>query len=228
MSSIEACGEQEVQTTVRMRGDERREQLIRVALTLFSKKGFNGTTTKEIAATAGVTEALIFRHFPSKEALYQAILVWRMQESDHEGVLASLRSLGETRNDELLIRTLISNILSFHRANPEFQRLMLYTGLEGHTLADDFRERFIRPIHEYMADYITMRQREGAFRDLDPRAVVRAIISIPVHHSLTTNLFRCSILEEISDEHAVDQFTKIILNGLRRTDGAETSEKRSR
>jgi AcrR family transcriptional regulator len=58
----------------RMPASDRRSQILDIALNVFSKKGLNGATTKEIAAAAGVTEAIIFRHFPTKQALYQAVL----------------------------------------------------------------------------------------------------------------------------------------------------------
>lgn len=57
-----------------MSGEDRRRQLIEIAIDLFSKKGFGGTTTREIALAAGVTEAIIFRHFATKQDLYAAIL----------------------------------------------------------------------------------------------------------------------------------------------------------
>ncbi len=58
----------------RMNAGDRRRRLLDAALELFSHKGYGGTTTKEIAAAAGVTEAIIFRHFPTKQALYTAVL----------------------------------------------------------------------------------------------------------------------------------------------------------
>ncbi|HYW70404.1 MAG TPA: helix-turn-helix domain-containing protein, partial [Pyrinomonadaceae bacterium] len=58
----------------RMTGEDRRLQILRVAMRLFSQRGFRGTTTKEIALTAGVSEAMVFRHFATKEELYSAIL----------------------------------------------------------------------------------------------------------------------------------------------------------
>jgi len=58
----------------RMKGDARREQILATAVNLFSRNGFRGTTTKEIAQAAGVSEAMVFRHFANKEALYAAIL----------------------------------------------------------------------------------------------------------------------------------------------------------
>src|SRR5688572_33440079 len=58
----------------RMAGEERRLQILRVAVSLFSNRGFRGTTTREIAQAAGVSEAMVFRHFATKEELYAAIL----------------------------------------------------------------------------------------------------------------------------------------------------------
>src|SRR5258707_5978167 len=58
----------------RMAGEESRLQLVLVAMRLFSQRGFRGTTTKEIAAAAGVAEAMVFRHLCTKEELYSAIL----------------------------------------------------------------------------------------------------------------------------------------------------------
>jgi AcrR family transcriptional regulator len=59
--------------TIRLSGEERRDEIIRAALKVFSENGFHGTTTKALAKAAGVSEALIFRHFPSKEELYAAM-----------------------------------------------------------------------------------------------------------------------------------------------------------
>ena len=61
-------------TGARMAGEERRLQILAVAVSLFSQKGFRGTTTKEIATAAGVSEAMVFRHFATKQELYSAIL----------------------------------------------------------------------------------------------------------------------------------------------------------
>lgn len=52
---------------------------MRAVLPLFAQKGFVGATTKELAAAAGVSEALLYRHFPSKEVLYREILRWGVQ-----------------------------------------------------------------------------------------------------------------------------------------------------
>jgi TetR/AcrR family transcriptional regulator, transcriptional repressor of aconitase len=59
---------------IRLDNEERRSAIVEAAMPLFARKGFAGTTTKEIAEAARVSEALVFKHFPSKAALYQEIL----------------------------------------------------------------------------------------------------------------------------------------------------------
>jgi AcrR family transcriptional regulator len=58
----------------RLDSDERRKAIVTAAVPLFARKGFAGTTTKELAEAAGISEALLFRHFPSKKLLYGEIL----------------------------------------------------------------------------------------------------------------------------------------------------------
>ena len=58
----------------RLSGEERRQQIVEAAIDLFSRKGFRGTTTREIAEVAGISEAMIFKHFTTKQELYSAII----------------------------------------------------------------------------------------------------------------------------------------------------------
>ena len=53
--------------------EERRTAILRAVRRVFAEKGFDGTTTRELADAAGVSEALLFKHFPNKEALFSAM-----------------------------------------------------------------------------------------------------------------------------------------------------------
>src|SRR5688572_23042153 len=57
----------------RLSCEERKEAIVRAVLPVFARNGFANTTTKELAEAAGVSEALIYKHFPSKESLYAEI-----------------------------------------------------------------------------------------------------------------------------------------------------------
>jgi AcrR family transcriptional regulator len=58
----------------RMKGEERRRQIINAAIPVFARHGYEGAHMRDIARAADVSEALIYRHFPSKESLYDELL----------------------------------------------------------------------------------------------------------------------------------------------------------
>jgi len=60
--------------TVRLSAEERRRDIVDAVRDVFADKGFDGTTTRDLAKSAGVSEALLYRYFPSKESLYAAML----------------------------------------------------------------------------------------------------------------------------------------------------------
>jgi AcrR family transcriptional regulator len=57
----------------KLSSEQRRAAIIKAVRHVFAEKGFNGTTTRELAEAAGVSEALLFKHFPNKEALFSAM-----------------------------------------------------------------------------------------------------------------------------------------------------------
>ena len=89
-----------------MAATDRRNQLIDVAIDLFSRKGFGGTTTKEIAAAAGVTEAIIFRHFATKQELYKAILDAGCNSLEAQTWFSETQQFMDNNDDEGLFRLL--------------------------------------------------------------------------------------------------------------------------
>src|SRR5438034_5828703 len=74
MSSIPSMARAETSTRRRMRGPERKAQLLEVARKVFGAKGFHGVSMEDVAREAGVTKPILYDHFASKEALYLALL----------------------------------------------------------------------------------------------------------------------------------------------------------
>ncbi len=64
-----------MKTSTRLSAEARRAAILEAARKVFAAKGFHGTTTRKLAEAAGVSEALLFKHFPTKEALYTALHV---------------------------------------------------------------------------------------------------------------------------------------------------------
>ena len=201
----------------RMTGDERRSQILQVAIKLFSQNGFRGTTTKEISRAAGVSEAMVFRHFATKHELYHAILDFKACEGNSaacpfEAVAEALAA----KDDRQVFYTLMLNALDKHEHDPEFMRLLFHSALEGHELSEIFVEQNIVPIYEFLSAYIRQRQEDGAMRkDVNPRVVVRAFVGMMIHHALNNSLWdRKRRLLDISNEEAAREFTDILLRGI--------------
>ena len=192
-------------------GRERQASIIAAAATLFAQKGFNGTTTREIAKTAGISEALLFRYFPTKRALYAAILAEKSQLSQ---LLASVDEAAKKR-DDVRVFTLIASF-RIHRggSDPSLLRLLLFSALEGHELSDMFFRNRHRVFYEYLAGYIARRTREGAFWKVDPLLAAQSFIGMIVYHRLLHEIFK--VPPHCTPEEAVAGYVDVFLEGLRK------------
>jgi TetR/AcrR family transcriptional regulator len=197
----------------RMAGEDRRRQILQVAIELFSKKGFARTTTKQIAEAAQVSEAIIFRHFATKQDLYAAILDLKAQEAGKDQWMEALRELSEQGEDEKLFRAIASRMIAAYKADPSFQRLVAFSALDGHEFSKILHSRAL-PFHAFLCDYIVRRQKEGALKQLEPGLVVFALISMPAHFGLLTKVYGFDVVKA-SDEEAVSAFVEILLKGIR-------------
>src|SRR5580765_6652069 len=110
----------------------RHQQIIDTAREVFATRGFRGATTREIAAAAGVTEAVIFQHFADKSALYAAILEKKATDPSNERWFAALEASRDRGNDADTLTVLFEGIIEQHRADPAHMRLVMYASLEGH------------------------------------------------------------------------------------------------
>jgi len=198
-----------------MTAEDRKLQILRVAVSLFSQKGFGGTTTKEIAHAAGISEAMVFRHFATKQELYTAILDHKACSGDSMNPEEMVAEALKQKDDRAVFEQLALGALEHHEGDPEFQRLLLHSALEGHELSEIFFEKFVRRVYELLGGYIAERQRDGAMVQIDPAIAVRAFIGMIIHHSLNNNLWDPQRrLLKISNSEAAKHFADILLNGI--------------
>src|ERR1051326_8086157 len=99
---------------VRMSAEDRRQQILDVAIRLFSQKGFRGTTTKEIALAAGVNEAIIYRHFATKSELYSAIMDQKACSAEVQALESALNEAMESKDDRRVFESIAFHLMEFH------------------------------------------------------------------------------------------------------------------
>jgi len=195
-------------------GAERRLQILRAASECFGTRGFRGTTTRDVAAAVGITEAALYRYFDSKEAIYSAILDARMSAPDPVDAVAALAESGD---DEAVFAGLLHALIARVNTDPSFIRLLFYSALEGHQLATPFREKRMRRLREFLTGYIERRIREGAFRPVDPALGARFIIGLFVDYALVRQVFGQPDLYPQSPEEVARTYVAIFLDGMRAT-----------
>ena len=196
---------------------DRQASLISSAANLFAAKGFKGTTTKEIAKAAGVSEALVFKYFPTKRALYTAILAEKAPLSE---LLSAVEEFARKRDDHRVF-TLIASYRIRPGADPTMLRLLLFSALEGHELADMFFGKQHRVFYDYLAGYIQTRIDEKAFRPIDPLLAARAFIGMVVHHRLLHEIFDVPL--HCPHKDIVSTYVELFLKGL---EPSSTDQKR--
>lgn len=203
----------EVAPHPRMAAEDRRRQLLDVAIDLFSKRGFSGTTTREIAQAAGVTEAIIFRHFATKQDLYAAILDHATEVTGLDIWMAQVQEHMDRNDDAGLFRSIVARIIEIHRTEPRFERLMLHASLEGHEFAVMHRNQIMSLIGVRVHEYIERRQKSAALRDCDPRAIIFALVGAAQYYAIQKYMYQlCDISQ--TDEELTDLFTSILMKGV--------------
>jgi len=162
----------------RLNAPDRRSQILAAAMEVFAEHGFHGTPTRELARRAGVSEALVFQHFPTKEALISAIL-------DHIGFEDRIQMMEEHLNRmpprEGLLRV-AEHLLTNLRDNPTTFRVVFFGLMETPHLAGEFYRKFLsrllaletRLFERAFAERAAVPVGSGAAARVDPAIVARS------------------------------------------------------
>lgn len=204
----------------RMKRDERREQLVRKAASLFAEQGFECTTTKGIADAAGISEAVIYQHFNTKDELYDAAIEYYIAKV--ENLLQETNAL-EQPDLRSMLRTLSIHWLGFAEENVCFTRMMLYSGLQDHQFSCRFFNAISLPVIEAIKERIEAGKREGWVRDsVLPMESTFAFMAAMVMLNLTRNLMKIEPFLKINVEEFIDNAIDIFIRGIS-VEGAEHS-----
>ena len=197
----------------RLPAPDRRRQILAVAMELFAERGFRGTTTRQIAERAGVNEAILFRHFRSKEDLYWAILDGKCRCAGWQKQLeAELRASADPRET---FAAIAEGILRRNTEDTTLTRLLLFSALNHHRLSHRFFRRHVASYYEALAQHIRERIRAGEFRRVDPLLAARGFLGMVVYHFLIQELFGGRRYQKFETRRVCRTLTEIWLEGMR-------------
>ena len=144
--------------------DATRDRIVTAAIDLFSERSYDGATTRDIAAAAGVTQPLVNYHFRSKEELWRAAvdtLFARLNDTIYERT-RGLRGVDEITTAKLLVREFIV----FSARNPQLHRIITQESKADGPRMDYLVDRHVRPIYERTIAMFESLTRAGAMPDI--------------------------------------------------------------
>ena len=210
--------------THRFSSVDRRQQILEIATEMFAEKGFAGTTTREIAARAQVNEALIFRHFPSKDDLYWAVLEHKIRSDECQ---RQVQELLQAAPDVRAALTAVAEwMLRWRAEDPTATRLSLFCALQRHDLTQRFFEQFAANYFELLADYLRHQMRQGALRSVDPLMAARSFVGAVAYQSLLRELFGAVAVGNLDPVEVSHLVVSIWMDGLSASDGEAAAGKK--
>ena len=146
--------------------DATREAILTAALELFSERGFDGASTREIATQAGVTQPLLNYHFSTKDELWRAAV---------EGIFTALaarltdRARGLRGVDDLTTaRLLVREFIGFSARNPQLHRIITQECKADGPRMDWLVERHIRPLYDTATSLLASLAEQGHVPAIPP------------------------------------------------------------
>jgi AcrR family transcriptional regulator len=152
----------------------RREEIVRAAVEVFSSVGFHKGSLREVADRAGLSQAGLLHHFPSKERLLQAVLTWRDEDAGQR--------LGSPAPEGLdLLRGMVDTV-AHNASTPELVELHVVLSAEGTSTDHPMHEYFVTryaTVFDLILTALETADAQGQLRpDVDLRSAARTMIAL--------------------------------------------------
>lgn len=166
--------------TVSSRKFERLEKILQVAAQLFARQGYHGTSTREIARIADLSENTLFRYFEHKEDIFWAALRHRLRGFQPKREL--LDGLLQCENPDTLLPKIVAQLVDSAVLHPEVLRLVVVAFLELRWKAASVCGEFLSPIFSTVTAYLKVNIERGRLRNLDPTLITAAMVATVLAH----------------------------------------------
>jgi AcrR family transcriptional regulator len=193
-----------------MSGD-RKNQIIEEAARLFSRSGFHQVTIKQLAETCGITEPALYRHFLSKEALYDAVLDSLEARLQFNDLFERLEKEAEL---EAILFGLAKHILALLAEHQDLYRLFLFAALSEHDKARKLDRSIRGPYITFLNGQLIRLSREGKIGQVNSEITARCFVGMVFDWALSATLWKDMQGKNYTPEELLTNNLPIFLNGL--------------
>jgi AcrR family transcriptional regulator len=191
-----------------------RDRILGAALEEFADRGYEGTSTAEIARRVGVTQPLVHYHFRSKDALWRAVVEHVFGRLD-----AAFAGLGtELRDVDALTRTkvLLRRFVRFSAEHPALGKFMAREGARRTPRTAWLLERFVRRFHTRIEEALG----EGWSKQIAPEHATFVLIAAAAYPfnvpAMVQQLYKTNPLDPAWVERHANAVVEIVFHGLAR------------
>lgn len=206
----------------RMSAEQRRADIVARAIAVFARHGLSGTTTAQLAAACGVSEALLFRLFGDKRGIYAAII----QRVVEDGKGAFPEEAARRKDDLGVFQSVAETILRRTNDDPDFLRLLLNSALEGHEFVQMFHQARTLEVVGFLTRYLRVRMRDGAFRREDPELLALGFLGMCKQLALARHIYRLPRVKDRPPARAAAAYAQLFVEGLRAPAGRPSLSRR--
>jgi AcrR family transcriptional regulator len=194
------------------KNSERTDKILQAAAQLFARQGYHGTSTREIARLADVSENTLFRHFDHKEDLFWSALRSRSAALKLRRDL--LEGIAEGDDPEVVLPKIIDLLVDTVIFKPELLRLIAVAFLELHWKTEPFCQEYLSPLFSAISHYVEMNVESERLRNLDPTMVTAALVTTVMAHAEISRLIDGGKLSYPGSREAASAYTKFWLDVL--------------
>lgn len=173
------------------------ERILSTAAALFAQFGYNGVSTREIAAAAEVSEVTIYRHFPRKRDLYLAVLSAELERVQLRGEL--LTRVAQARTGRAALASTFELVSTALQQQPQLLRLLGYSVMELSDDLDTLLRRHLGEMVELIARYLQPWIDKGEIRTANAKTLVLTLIAIVLGRGPLKRVFH----EDAAGAHAL-------------------------
>ena len=193
---------------------DRKHQIIKKAGKLFSKSGYHKITMRDIADSCGITEAALYKHYDSKDAIYTTVL-GSIQTRISTGSLFD--SLRDKQDIEVILFDLAKFISTLYDKHQDILRLLLYSSLEGHSMAREIYNSLRLPFIKFLAAKIEELIKIGKVVKVNPQLTARCFVGMAFDCALNFKLWKGMSGKVFSHELTMKNNVAIFVRGLKKT-----------
>jgi AcrR family transcriptional regulator len=211
-SKIIVDGQSAYKVNPSTRQSERASKIVETAAHLFARQGYHGTSTREIARIAKISENTLFRYFDHKEEIFWAAL--RLHMSGLELQKELQLGFAENADPEVVIPQILAYLLDDNLFKPESQCLIAIAFIELRLKAEVVCFEYLSPIVSAVNRYLASNIESGKLRAVDPSIVTAALIATTVVYPRFSRLISGIPPPHSHNSEAVQSYAKFWLEIL--------------